>query len=48
MTKVPVTGGAKNPDSTKAKNDLKFTLTIAPEENIPKTVEWSKRSYSTE
>ena len=42
----PFTTKIKTPDSTKAKKDLGFKLTISPEEGIPKTVEWFKATYS--
>lgn len=41
----PFTTRIKTPDSTKAKSHLGFRLTIPPEEGIPKTVEWLKRTY---
>lgn len=35
----------KTPDSAKARKDLKLRLTVPPEEGIPRTIEWFKRSY---
>jgi len=41
----PFTTKVKIPDSTKAKKDLGFKITVEPEEGIPKTIEWFKRVY---
>lgn len=41
----PFTTKIKNPDSSKAKKDLDFTLTISAEEGIRRTVEWFKKLY---
>ena len=41
----PFTTKVKTPDSTKAKRDLGFKLTVKPEEGIPKTIEWFKKVY---
>lgn len=41
----PFTTKVKIPDSTKAKRDLGFKITVEPEEGIPKTIEWFKRVY---
>mgnify|MGYP001051706674 CR=1 FL=1 len=41
----PFTTIIKTPDSTKAKKDLGFKLTVKPEEGIPKTIEWFKKVY---
>ena len=35
----------KTPDASKAKNDLKFRLTVMPDEGIIRTVEWFKKLY---
>ena len=35
----------KTPDSAKARRDLNLQLTVPPEEGIPSTIEWFKRSY---
>jgi len=35
----------KTPDSTKARRDLDLRLTVTPEEGIPRTIEWFKKSY---
>ena len=43
----PFTTKMKQPDSRKAKKDLKFKVTVEPEEGIPKTIEWFKRIYGT-
>ena len=42
----PFTTKVKTPDSTKAKRDLGFKITVKPEEGIPKTIEWFKNIYS--
>ena len=44
----PFTTRVKTPDSTKAKRDLGFRITVEPEEGIPKTIEWFKKVYSFE
>jgi len=41
----PFTTKIKIPDSTKAKRDLGWKVTIEPEEGIPKTIEWFKKIY---
>ena len=41
----PFTTRIKTPDSSKAKRDLGFELTVSAEEGIPKTVEWFKKLY---
>ena len=41
----PFTTKIKTPDSSKAKRDLDFKLTVSPEEGIRKTVEWFKKLY---
>lgn len=41
----PFTTKIKTPDSSKAKRDLKFELTISVEEGIKRTVEWFKKLY---
>ena len=33
----------KTPDSAKARRDLDLRLTVAPEEGIPRTIEWFKK-----
>lgn len=38
----------KTPDSTKARRDIGFKLNVEPEEGIPWTVEWFKKSYGLE
>lgn len=35
----------KTPDTSKAKKDLGFKLTVSAEEGIPRTVEWLKKLY---
>ncbi len=35
----------KTPDSAKARRDLDLRLTVPPEEGIPRTIEWFKKSY---
>lgn len=42
----PFTTKIKTPDSSKAKKDLNFELTIPVEEGIRRTVEWFKRLYA--
>jgi len=44
----PFTTRVKTPDSTKAKQDLGFRITVEPEEGIPKTIEWFKKVYGFE
>ena len=41
----PFTTKVKTPDSTKAKHDLGFKITVEPEEGIPRTIEWFKKVY---
>jgi len=41
----PFTTRIKTPDSSKAKKDLGFRLTVSVEEGIKRTVEWFKRLY---
>jgi dTDP-glucose 4,6-dehydratase len=41
----PFTTKIKTPDSSKAKRDLGFKLTVPPEEGIQRTVDWFKRLY---
>jgi len=41
----PFTTRIKTPDSSKAKKDLDFKLTISPEEGLQRTVEWFKKLY---
>ena len=41
----PFTTRIKTPDSTKAKRDLNFKLTVPLEEGIPRTIEWFKKVY---
>jgi len=41
----PFTTRIKTPDSTKAKRDLNFKLTVPVEEGIRRTVEWFKKAY---
>ena len=41
----PFTTKIKTPDSSKAKRDLNFKLTIFAEEGIKRTVEWFKKLY---
>jgi dTDP-glucose 4,6-dehydratase len=41
----PFTTRVKTPDSTKAKRDLNFKLTVPVEEGIRRTVEWFKEEY---
>jgi dTDP-glucose 4,6-dehydratase len=41
----PFTTKVKTPDSSKAKKDLKFKLTISVEEGMRRTVEWFKKLY---
>ena len=42
----PFTTRIKTPDSSKAKKDLDFTLTISPEEGLKRTVEWFNKLNS--
>ena len=42
----PFTTRVKKPDSSKAKRDLGFRVTVKPEEGIPRTIEWFKTVYS--
>ena len=44
----PFTTRVKTPDSSKAKKDLGFKLTVSAEEGIPRTVEWFKKLYRNE
>lgn len=44
----PFTTKIKTPDSSKAKTDLGFKLTISAEEGMRRTVEWFKRLYGKE
>jgi dTDP-glucose 4,6-dehydratase len=44
----PFTTRVKTPDSSKAKKDLGFELTVSAEEGIPRTVEWFKKLYRNE
>lgn len=44
----PFTTKIKTPDSSKAKRDLDFKLTIQVGEGLRKTVEWFKKLYKTE
>lgn len=41
----PFTTRIKTPDSTKAKKDLDFKITVPVEEGIKRTVEWFKKVY---
>jgi dTDP-glucose 4,6-dehydratase len=41
----PFTTHVKSPDSSKAKKDLGFKLTVPPEKGIPTTIEWFKKVY---
>jgi len=41
----PFTTRVKTPDSTKAKRDLDFKLTVPLEEGLKRTVEWFKETY---
>ena len=41
----PFTTKIKTPDSSKARKDLEFKLTICAEEGLRRTVEWFKRLY---
>ena len=41
----PFTTKVKTPDSTKAKRDLGFKITVEPEKGIPRTIEWFKKVY---
>lgn len=44
----PFTTRIKTPDSSKAKKDLGFKLTVSVEEGIRRTVEWFKKLYINE
>ncbi len=44
----PFTTRIKTPDSTKAKKDLGFRLTVSVEEGLRRTVEWFKKVYGGE
>jgi len=44
----PFTTRIKTPNSTKAKRDLNFKLTVPVEEGIRRTVEWFKKAYGEE
>lgn len=44
----PFTTKIKTPDSSKAKRDLDFKLTVQVEEGLQKTAEWFKKLYKTE
>ena len=41
----PFTTRVKTPDSSKAKRDLGFRLTVPVEEGLGRTVEWFKALY---
>jgi dTDP-glucose 4,6-dehydratase len=41
----PFTTRIKTPDSTKAKRDLNFKLSVPVEEGIKRTVEWFREEY---
>jgi len=41
----PFTTRVKKPDSSKAKKDIGFRITVKPEVGIPKTMEWFKTIY---
>ena len=41
----PFTTKVKKPDSTKAKRDLGFKITVPLEEGIPRTIEWFRKIY---
>ena len=41
----PFTTRIKTPDSSKAKRDLGFKLTVSAEKGIPRTVKWFKKLY---
>ncbi|MEM2930961.1 MAG: NAD(P)-dependent oxidoreductase [Thermoproteota archaeon] len=43
----PFTTKIKTPDSSKAKRDLGFKLTVPVEEGMRRTVEWFKKKYGT-
>jgi dTDP-glucose 4,6-dehydratase len=43
----PFTTKIKTPDSSKAKRDLNFELTISAEDGIRRTVEWFKKLYGS-
>jgi dTDP-glucose 4,6-dehydratase len=44
----PFTTRIKTPDSSKAKRDLGFELTVSAEEGIPRTVEWFRKLHRNE
>jgi dTDP-glucose 4,6-dehydratase len=44
----PFTTRVKTPDSSKAKRDLNFKLTVPVEEGILRTVDWFKEMYKEE
>jgi len=44
----PFTTRVKRPDSSKAKRDLNFKITVKPEVGIPRTIEWFKEVYKNE
>jgi dTDP-glucose 4,6-dehydratase len=44
----PFTTRVKTPDSSKAKRDLGFKLTVSVEDGIPRAVEWFKKLYGNE
>jgi len=46
MEAEPFTTRVKTPDSSKAKRDLGFKLTVPVEEGISRTVDWFKRLYT--
>jgi len=48
MKAEPFTTRIKTPDSSKAKKDLSFKLTVSAEEGIPRTVKWFKKLYGNE
>ena len=41
----PFTTKVKKPDSSKAKRDIGFKLTVPLEEGIPRTIEWFRKVY---
>ena len=41
----PFTTRIKTPDSSKAKRDLDFKLTVPVDEGVQRTVEWFKKFY---
>ena len=44
-TAEPFTTKIKTPDASKARKDLDFKLTVAPEDGIRRTVDWFKELY---